>query len=178
MQIAGKQQYNQQVSHEFSAKRVVDIVEVSTKQKIGRISYNMGLITALDCENKFVRLHLETVPDENFGESIFKELKEKDKFGNRLSDTPISIVGFKLSEELLGFPYIPEVVKEIPQAFGMYESIEEVIANNPDKNYAWILDQEYHIVTDDTLEEVMQMFYDHDGLIAYDTETSGLNINF
>ena len=178
MQIAGKQQYNQQVSQEFSAKRVVDIVEVSTKQKIGRISYNMGLITALDCENKFVRLHLETVPDENFGESIFKELKEKDKFGNRLSDTPISIVGFKLSEELLGFPYIPEVVKEIPQAFGMYESIEEVIANNPDKNYAWILDQEYHIVTDDTLEEVMQMFYDHDGLIAYDTETSGLNINF
>ena len=178
MQIAGKQQYNQQVTHEFSAKRVVDIVEVSTKQKIGRISYNMGLITALDCENKYVKLHLETVPDENFGESIFKELKEKDKFGNRLSDTPISIVGFKLSEELLGFPYIPEVVKEIPQAFGMYESIEEVIANNPDKNYAWILDQEYHIVTDDTLEEVMQMFYDHDGLIAYDTETSGLNINF
>lgn len=178
MQIAGKQQYNQQVTQEFSAKRNVDIVELSTKQKIGRISYNMGLITALDCENKYVKLHLETVPDENFGESIFKELKEKDKFGNRLSDTPISIVGFKLSEELLGFPYIPEVVKEIPQAFGMYESIEEVIANNPDKNYAWILDQEYHIVTDDTLEEVMQMFYDHDGLIAYDTETSGLNINF
>ena len=178
MQIAGKQQYNQQISHEFSATRTVDIVEIKTKQKIGRICYNMGLITDLDCENKYVKIHLETKDDKAFEESIFKELKEKDKFGHKLYSTPVSIVGFKLSEEILGFPYIPEVAKEMPQGFGMYETIEDVIQANPDKNTAWILDQEYHIVTDDTLEEVMKMFYEHDGMIAYDTETSGLNINF
>ena len=66
----------------------------------------------------------------------------------------------------------------MPQGFGMYETIEDVIAAHPEKNTAWILDQDYHIVTDETLEDVMKMFYDHDGLIAYDTETSGLNINF
>ena len=178
MQIAGKQQYNQQMSNEFSATRPVDIIEITTKQKIGTICYNMGLITKLICENKFVRIALETVPDNDFEESIFKELKDKDKFGKKLYSTPISIVGFKLSEELLGFPYIPEVAKEMPQGFGMYETIEDVIAAHPEKNTAWILDQDYHIVTDETLEDVMKMFYDHDGLIAYDTETSGLNINF
>ena len=178
MQIAGKKQYNQQATAEFSATRDVEIIEIKTRQKIGDISYNMGLITKLHCCNKYFEVHLDTAPDDDFGESIFKELKEKDKFGNKLSGTPISIVGFKLSEELLGFPYVPEIVKETPQVFGMYETIEEVIANNPDKNTAWILDQEYHIVTDDNLEEVMKMFNEHDGLIAYDTETSGLNINF
>ena len=178
MQIAGKQHYNQNQSQEFSAVRNVEIVEIKTRQKIGEISYNMGLITKLVCNNKYFDILLETAPDEDFGETIFKELKEKDKFGNKLSGTPISIVGFKLSEELLGFPYIPEVVKETPQVFGMYETIEEVIAAHPDKNTAWILDQEYHIVTDETLEDVMKMFYEHQGMIAYDTETSGLNINF
>jgi DNA polymerase-1 len=138
----------------------------------------MGLITSLDCENKYVKIHLETVPDQAFEESIFKELKEKDKFGRKLYSTPVSIVGFKLGEDVLGFPYVPEVAKEIPQGFGMDETIEEVIAALPDKNTAWILDQEYHIVTDDNLEEIIKMFEDHEGLIAYDTETSGLNINF
>ena len=178
MQISGKQQYNQQVNNEFSAVRVVNVIEVKTKQNIGTIKYNMGLITALDCENKYVKIHLETVPDQAFEESIFKELKEKDKFGHKLYSTPVSIVGFKLGEDVLGFPYVPEVAKELPQGFGMYETIEEVIAAHPDKNTAWILDQEYHIVTDDNLEEIIKMFNDHDGLIAYDTETSGLNINF
>ena len=179
MQIAGKQQYNQQASgNEFSPTRTVNVIEIKTKQKIGTIHYNMGLITQLDCENKYARVHLETIPDSAFEESIFKELKEKDKFGRKLFSTPISIVGFKLNEEVLGFPYVPEVAKEIPQGFGMYETIEEVIAAHPDKNTAWILDQEYHIVTDDNLEEVIKMFEDHQGLIAYDTETSGLNINF
>ena len=125
-----------------------------------------------------MRIELDTKPDEKFAEGIFKELKEKDKFGRKLYESPISIVGFKLTEEVLGFHYIPEVVKEMPQSFGMYETIEDVIAAHPDKNTAWILDQEYHIVSDDNLEEVMKMFYEHDGMIAYDTETSGLRINF
>lgn len=184
MQIAGKKQFSVQSNEEFSAVRDVEIIEIATQQKIGYISYNMGLITKLVCQNKYFEVSLHTVDDKeiekdrSFGESIFKELKEKDKFGRRLSATPISIVGFKLSDELLGFPYIPEVVKEIPQVFGMYQTIEDVIQANPDKNTAWILDQEYHIVTDETLEDVIKMFNEHDGMIAYDTETSGLNINF
>lgn len=178
MQIAGKQQYNQNITTEFSPTREVDIRELKTKQYIGHIKYNMGLIVDLSCENKYLSLKLSTEPDDNLAEPIFKELKEKDKFGHVLYHTPISIVGFKLSEELLGFPYIPEVVKEMPQGFGMYETIEEVIQAHPEKNTKWILDRDYHIVTDDTLEDVIKLFNEHDGLIAFDTETSGLKINF
>lgn len=178
MQIAGKQQYNQNITTEFSPTREVDIRELKTKQYIGHIKYNMGLVVDLSCENKYLSLKLSTEPDDNLAEPIFKELKEKDKFGHVLYHTPISIVGFKLSEELLGFPYIPEVVKEMPQGFGMYETIEEVIQAHPEKNTKWILDRDYHIVTDDTLEDVIKLFNEHDGLIAFDTETSGLKINF
>lgn len=178
MQIAGKQQYNSAGSAEFSAIRTVEVIEPKTKQKIGKIVYNMGLITHLECENKFVKIYLDTIEDTHFEEAIFKELKEKDKFGRKLYSTPVSIVGFKLSEEILGFPYIPEVAKEIPQVFGMYQTIEEVIAANPDKETKWILEQDYHIVSDDNLEEVIKMFNDWDKPIAYDTETSGLKINF
>lgn len=178
MQIAGKQNYNQQADAEFSATRTVDIIVPKTKQKIGTVRYNMGIITDLVCGNKYCEIYLRTISDDNLQESIFKELKEKDKFGKKLYTTPISIVGFKLSEELLGFPYTPEVEKEIPQGFGMYETIEDVIEAHPDKNTAWILKQDYQIVSDENLEQVIQMFMDWDKPIAYDTETSGLNINF
>lgn len=178
MQIAGKENYNQQADVDFSPYRKVDIAEPKSKKYIGTICYNMGLITDLKCENKFCSLELKTVEDDDLQETIFKELKEKDKFGRKLYATPISIVGFKLSEEVLGFMYVPEVAKEMPQGFGMYDTIEEVIQAHPDKNTKWILEQDYHIVTDDTLEEVIKMFNDWEEPIAYDTETSGLNINF
>lgn len=178
MQIAGKQQYTHQGNSDFSSYRTVDVVEVTTQQKIGTISYDIGLITKLDCSNKYAEIHLETVDDSHIEEGIFKELKEKDKFGRKLYSTPVSIVGFKLTEELLGFPYVPEVAKELPQGFGMYQTIEEVIQAHPDKNTTWILDRDYHIVSDENLDTVIQMFNEWEDPIAYDTETSGLKINF
>lgn len=180
MQIAGKQNYNQQLSSgdHFSSTRTVRIVEPKTKKELGTINYKMGLITGLVCENQFVRVELQEIPNDVLEESLFKDIKEKDKWGNRLSPTSVAIVGFKLNTELLGFHYVPEVEKEAVNAFGMYETIDDVIANNPDKNTSWILERDYHIVTDYNLEEVIQMFMEHDGLIAFDTETSGLNINF
>ena len=180
MQIAGKQNYNQQLSSNdhFSATRTVKITDPKTRKEIGVINYKMGLITSIICQNQYVRVELQEIAENVIDESLFKELKEKDKWGNKLSPTPIAIVGFKLNTELLGFHYVPEVEKETVNVFGMYETIEDVIANNPDKNTAWILDRDYQIVTDDNLDEVIQMFMDHDGLIAFDTETSGLRMNF
>lgn len=180
MQISGKQNYNQQISSNdhFSATRTVKVTDPKTRKEIGVINYNMGLITSLVCQNQFVRIELQEMSNISVSESLFQELKEKDKWGNKLSPTPISIVGFKLNSELLGFTYVPEVEKEVVNVFGMYETIEDVIANNPDKNTSWILERDYHIVTDENLEEVIQMFMDHEGLIAFDTETSGLEINF
>jgi DNA polymerase-1 len=56
--------------------------------------------------------------------------------------------------------------------------LSEVIERNPDKSYVWLLDRKYEIVKSiDRVEEICQMIWRHDGLVAFDTETTGLNVN-
>lgn len=86
--------------------------------------------------------------------------------------------GFRLDEEYLGFKLKPQVIPTIKSSDGMYHSIEEIIEAHPDKEFSWLLKKDYHIVTDDTLEEVCNYIVNWDGYVYYDTETTGLNINF
>lgn len=178
VQIAGvEKKDNTSMEAEFSAYRYVTAYDTLGRE-IGVITYRMGLIHEIHCENSHVTLSLKPGDDSNIDESLFKELKEKDKWGRAMTPTPISNVGFKLSSDLLGFKYVPAVEKDDVVAFGMYENIEDVIAAHPDKNTDWILNRNYHIVTDENLQEVIKMFNNHEGLIAFDTETTGLKINF
>ena len=171
-QIKGRKNYSSFESNEFSDVREVEI------DNVGKITYSLGLITAMSITNKYVTLELQSVNDKDLDEAIFRELKEKDKYGHVLSWTPVVNVGFKLSESLLGFPYESTVASDTPNILGMYSTIEEVIAANPDKNTDWILKRNYQIVTDDMLDALFQEFMDYDGLIAFDTETTGLDISF
>ena len=145
---------------------------------VGYVKYDMSLISEIMVSSKYVHLVLRTIDDNYVESGLFKELKEKDRYGNQISVTPISQVGFKLSSELLGFPFTPPVEREPANLFGMYETIDEVIEAHPEKNTAWILERKYEIVTDDNLEEVMAEFMAHKGYVAYDAETTGLKINF
>lgn len=86
--------------------------------------------------------------------------------------------GFKLDEEYLGFPVEPDVKVENTPVDGIYQTIEEIMAAHPDKEFKWLLDKDYRIVTDDTLEEVCAYLMAHQGYVYFDTETTGLNINF
>lgn len=174
VQTQGKKNYNQNVSEEdhFKTERLVHV------DSLGYVIYEMGLIKELNIKGKYAEITLHTVPDDVFDTGVFKELKQKDNYGNILSVTPIENVGFKLNSDLLGFHYEPPYKSEPVNLFGMYETIEDVIAANPEKNTAWILDRKYEIVTDENLEQIIQEFYDHDGWIAFDTETTGLKINF
>lgn len=177
MQINGKKNYNQNltfVSEEdhFQTERIVHVDD------LGYIRYDMGLIKEFKLDSKYVSFHLTEVPDDIFDIGIFKELKQKDSYGNVLSTTPIVTIGFKFHAESLGFDYEPPMAKEPVNLFGVYETIEEVIEANPEKNTSWIMDRKYIIVTDDILESVLKEFMDYDGYIAFDTETTGLNVNF
>lgn len=146
---------------------------------IGFIENNLGLMHRINISNKYCTIIAETVDDSQIVEdNMFSELKAKDKYGNYMSSTPVVNVAFMLCEDYLGFEYVPVAKKEAVNLMGVYETIEEVIENNPDKNTDWILNRKYEIVTDDNLEEVIQEFRDWDGYIAFDTETTGLNINF
>lgn len=86
--------------------------------------------------------------------------------------------GFRLNAEYLGFDVKTQVIKQVVSSDGMYHSIEEIIVAHPDKEFSWLLKKDYRIVTDEALEGICEYLMNHDGYVYYDTETTGLNINF
>lgn len=57
-------------------------------------------------------------------------------------------------------------------------NLQQVIARNPNKSYAWLRGRKYKIVTDlDEVERIMQTIWQHDGIVSFDTETTGLKVN-
>ena len=58
-------------------------------------------------------------------------------------------------------------------------SISEIIERNPNKSYVWLKDRKYRIVSDfDEMVAVCKEIWAHDGIVSFDTETTGLNFNF
>lgn len=57
-------------------------------------------------------------------------------------------------------------------------SLKEIIEKNPDKNYLWLKGRKYEVVkTIERVEEVCKQIWNHDGIVAFDTETTGLTVN-
>lgn len=58
-------------------------------------------------------------------------------------------------------------------------SLSQIIEANPHKNYLWLKDRKYKVVTDiKEVEEVCRKIYNHNGVVTFDTETTGLNVTF
>lgn len=87
--------------------------------------------------------------------------------------------GIKFDADYLGFePEQMETVDNLDTVNGMYTCIEDVIKAHPDKEFSWLLGKDYRIVDDEHLDEICKYIMDWDGYVYYDTETTGLNINF
>lgn len=57
-------------------------------------------------------------------------------------------------------------------------SISEIIERNPDKNYLWLNDRKYTVVKEiKEVERICKIIWKHDGIVAFDTETTGLTVN-
>jgi len=171
MQITGVKNYNQKVDSDFSPVREVEI------DGVGVVKYSMGIITELICSNKFVYIELKSI-NENLDVEIFKSLKDKDSYGNILSIAPIDIVGFKLTESILGFKFGGDTKNDAVSILGMFSNMDEVISNSSGKDFKWIKGRKYNIVDQSNLDEAIGVISSHDGLVAFDTETTGLDINF
>lgn len=146
---------------------------------MGYIYTDEGLIKELSLKSKYVDIYFSEITSKLDIRTVFGSLERKDKFGNYISVTPIKTVGFSLNEDTLGFPYKPKIANSTPNVLGMYTTIEDVIAANPEKNFTWLKGRKYEIVNNN--EEVIKLIEDfmaYDGVIAYDTETTGLNITF
>lgn len=167
-------------------KGYFDISKTKKVEKEGFNSYiySKWYIEELRLSNKFINMSLSVFEDDVDNSPIyqgvyFKELQQKDKFGNILSYTPIKTLVYGLDEDVLGIPYVSKITEDVNSSLVfMYNNMDEVIQAHPHKNGSWIKDRNYVIVDDDNLEEVINEFLQYDGYIAFDTETTGLNINF
>lgn len=86
--------------------------------------------------------------------------------------------GFANTIEYLGFEVQKQTVFASNALGGMYSSLDEVIEAHQEKEFEWLRGKDYKIVTDEMLEEVCEYIYNYDGYVYYDTETTGLRINF
>lgn len=88
--------------------------------------------------------------------------------------------GFQFEENYLGFKV--DIYSGLAEANtdGMYTSLEDIIKNNPDREFSWLLGKKYIIVDDAMLDDVVKYFEDvpDNERIYFDTETSGLRITF
>jgi len=90
------------------------------------------------------------------------------------------LCGLSFTKEYLGFEVVHKfkpVIDEYTTSL-MYENLQEIIDANPDKDFAWLREKKYEIVTDETLDEICASIRNHDGLVYFDTETTGLTFNF
>lgn len=87
--------------------------------------------------------------------------------------------GFRFNKDYLGFDIPKDLNKsDVSSLNGMYTCLDDIIKCHPDKEFSWLLGKNYNIVTDDNLEEVCKYIREYDGYVYYDTETTGLGINF
>ena len=87
-------------------------------------------------------------------------------------------VGIKFDSDYLGFDVTQYIVEDIASEDGLYTCIEDIVKAHPDKEFSWLLKKNYIIVDDEHLDEICDYIYNWDGYVYYDTETTGLNINF
>ena len=88
-------------------------------------------------------------------------------------------IGFKVNDaDYLGFQVPADIPISSTNTQLMYNSLEEVIAAHPDKEFSWLRKKDYIIVDDEHLEEICKYIREYDGYVYYDTEATGLNINF
>lgn len=57
-------------------------------------------------------------------------------------------------------------------------SLSEIIELNPNKSYVWLKERKYYIVKNiEDVEKICKTIWEHNGIVAFDTETTGLKIN-
>lgn len=157
----------QLASGEFDANPTSDykIYIPESDTLLATVKLSFGDIQELELRTNNIHISLK---EDKFEDSIlFPAIKDGIKLGFKLQ-----------SSEYLGFN-IPVVdVSDFVGNNGMFTNIEDIIAAHPDKEFSWLLGKDYKIVNDDTLEAVCEYIRNWDGYVYYDTETTGLNINF
>lgn len=135
---------------------------------LGTITLLMGEINKLSLVSPYIEIKLE----EDGMNPQFPVLRAFTTSVNK---------GFRQDEDYLGFKVeYAKASTNLDQgsAWGYYTKVEDIVAAHPEKNFSWLLDRNYNIVSDENLDEIITKIWNHKGIVSYDTETTGLNINF
>ena len=130
---------------------------------IGNVVLYYGNVRSMVVSNDFFDVYLTEVESTDIIPTIKNGVK----------------IGFAFQKDYLGFeiPQTQETVTENTLS-DMYATLSEVIEAHPDKEFEWLRGKDYRIVTDEDLEQICNYIYDEGEYVYFDTETSGLNINF
>lgn len=162
----------QSASGEFTPESETEYIITSesandaNKLNLGTVRLKLG---------EFMSIHIETPV---FSISIDEDPRmEVEVFSTIKNCQP---KGFQFEEDYLGFKV--DIYSGLAEANtdGMYTSLEDIIKNNPDREFSWLLGKKYIIVDDAMLDDVVKYFEDvpDNERIYFDTETSGLRITF
>lgn len=135
-----------------------------------------------------------------FLQGMFRRPKREDHYGNVISPTPVKTFAVPMLEYLkpefycgvgggleLGFvdkskdyfnAVSPSKVSKGVNLLAYYPTFDDLCAAHPEKDFTWLLEQNYKVLDDSNFEEVLEEFMSFDGVIAFDTETSSTDITF
>ena len=186
----------------FDSGDVVRKTEFSTNTLRGYVERKLGVIVGLEVISDTCRISLKF--DEGFSAlSSFEKIKQMgtDKLVTDFTKLKVDIPK-ELINSFCGVPTEKKVIEEVTNTqqqvldltlegvssiSPFYETVDEVVASHPDKNFGWIRDRiaegAFHIVKDVTLVKVIeQLKRDYEEAkykyVALDTETTGLDFTF
>ncbi len=135
-----------------------------TQEYLGKVTLCLGEIKALEINSPYFEIKLKE--DKSAEQEVFDKITD----GRQ--------IGFKFDYDTLGIYMKPQVIVNVNTVNGIYATLDDVIKAHPDKEFEWLRSQDFKIVDDEHLDEICDYIYNHDGYVYYDTETSGLDINF
>lgn len=122
-------------------------------------------------------LKVQTLVSLKYSDAISSlELSYEDDDSPLWHDKTKTTVKYKLDLS----PWLPEVITndwDLGSEPKIY-TLQEIIEMHPDRDYAWLNERKYYVVNKmDMFEEVCKKIWHHGGIVAFDTETTGLNFN-
>lgn len=146
----------EQARDEFSP----EVSSIFNIPNVGKVKLTLGFVSEVHIETQFIKI----------------DLVQEDRDDLQFVDFDAKSKAVKLNMQTLGFEPFTQTKTSVTEGF--YGSLQEIIDNNPLKNYEWLLQRKYYIVSDSELESIISYFRTTKKKIAVDFETTGLNINF
>lgn len=128
----------------------------------GYVKLDLKILRELKYENHASGVTLELEDDGHFTEQLWEAVKPKHKFKLDLSE----FIEVKDDSDW-----------DIDFGEDKIFTLAEIIERNPDKDYVWLKGRKYHVVKPDQVESICKMIWQHKKKVAFDTETTGLNVN-